>query len=113
MHKYELICTIGPSCKEANILKNLKRAGVDIFRVNMSHTTMDQLESFYKISKKINIKLGIDTEGAQIRTKTINQGKVQLKKGIIFKISFNFKKNYENEIMHLYPPCAFNSLQEE
>ena len=112
MNKYELICTIGPSCKESNELRELKRAGVDIFRVNMSHTSMDQLESFYKISKKIDIKLGIDTEGAQIRTKIRNGGKVELKKGIIFKISSNFKSNYKNEIMHLYPPCAFNSLQE-
>ena len=112
MNKYELICTIGPSCKESNILKNLKGAGVDIFRVNMSHTSIDQLESFYKISKKIDIKLGIDTEGAQIRTKIRNEGNIKLKEGIIFKIPSIVENNFENELMHLYPSSVFNSLEE-
>ena len=95
----KLICTIGPSCNTEETLSELKRAGVDIFRVNMSHASTDDLYKVQKIAKKIDIKIGIDTEGAQIRVKlnTFKKEKCILCKGDNFKVkiaSESFKLNF-------------------
>ena len=49
-------------------LLELKKAGVEIFRVNMSHSGIKDLKKYAQIGIENNIKIGLDTEGAQIRT---------------------------------------------
>ena len=75
----QIICTLGPSCKTIEQIKTLNKAGADIFRVNMSHADLNELEYFINIFKDCNIQLGIDTEGAQIRTKLTNSNYLDLK----------------------------------
>ena len=43
MKKIKIICTIGPSSFKRSILNKLKRLGVDIFRINLSHTKIEEL----------------------------------------------------------------------
>ena len=63
MHKTKIICTLGP------ILKLLTKEKVDIFRINLSHTNIDQIKERIKYLKQNSIKnICIDTEGAQMRT---------------------------------------------
>lgn len=63
-----VICTIGPSCESVEILSELKRVGVDIFRINLSHAPLSDISRFSEIASKLDLRVGIDTEGAQIRT---------------------------------------------
>ena len=63
-----IIATIGPSCESINLLLQMKRSGVDIFRVNMSHSSIEDLIKFAKIGQENNLRIGLDTEGGQIRT---------------------------------------------
>jgi pyruvate kinase len=69
MHKTKIICTLGPSSFNKAILKLLTKEKVDIFRINLSHTNIDQIKERIKYLKQNNIKnICIDTEGAQMRT---------------------------------------------
>ena len=66
----KIIITLGPSTLKNNILRKINRLKiVDLFRINLSHTSISQLK---RLIKKLNsLKIGplcIDTEGAQIRT---------------------------------------------
>ena len=111
----ELICTIGPSCDNEQSLRELKKAGVDIFRVNMSHATLDDLYKYQELAKKLNIKLGLDTEGAQMRTNIygVKENYLEISKGDIFKInkeSSNIHK--EKEGISLYPNNVSKKLEE-
>ena len=66
MKKTKIICTIGPSSSSKKILKGLKSQGVNIFRINMSHTKLSRLPYILKHLKR-NIgkeKICIDTEGS-------------------------------------------------
>lgn len=110
MRNYELICTIGPSCEDKKTLKKLKEAGVNIFRVNMSHATLDYLSYFCDLSKEIGFKLGIDTEGPQIRTKNLNSEILDFKKGEKYKIRICNKEINENFLMSFYPFNVTNLL---
>ena len=101
----ELICTIGPSCDSELSLSKLKKAGVDIFRVNMSHASLDDLYKYQELAQKLNIKVGLDTEGAQIRTNIygIKENYLEISKGDIFKINKNLNNSNNEKGISLYP----------
>jgi pyruvate kinase len=46
----------------------MKSKGVDFVRINMSHSTLKDLEYYLKLANKADIPFIIDTEGSQIRT---------------------------------------------
>ncbi|MDP3710334.1 MAG: sulfate adenylyltransferase [bacterium] len=66
--KTKIIVTLGPSTKEENDLQRLKDREVDFVRVNMSHSSLEDLSYFLKLAKKVGIPFIIDTEGSQIRS---------------------------------------------
>ncbi len=103
----KIICTLGPSSFNQNTLKKLKSLGVNIFRINLSHTKKEDILKKIIYLKKNNIKnICIDTEGAQIRTSKVKK-KVYLKKNALTKISINNELSSKNKI-NLYP--SFNLL---
>ena len=64
----KIIVTLGPATKTEQDLRKIKDKGVDFVRVNMSHSSLENLEYFVNLSKKVGIPFIIDTEGSQIRT---------------------------------------------
>ena len=64
----KIIVTLGPATKTEQDLRKIKSKGVDFVRVNMSHSSLEDLEYFIQLSKKVGIPFIIDTEGSQIRT---------------------------------------------
>ena len=85
MKKIKIICTLGPTSFKKNVLQNLKKQKIDIFRINLSHTNQNKIESTIIYLKKNNIKnICLDSEGAQIRT-TICKKKYFLKLNKIVK----------------------------
>ncbi len=105
------ICTIGPSCKDVATLKKLKEAGVDIFRINLSHANLDEIEKYYSIANDIGIRIGIDTEGAQIRTKLKGEESISLIPGSKFRIDLIDSKEADCGFS-LYPKTVYSLLEE-
>lgn len=98
----KIICTLGPSSFKTKVLKNLKKYGVFIFRINMSHTSINALEQKILFLKKNKIKnICIDTEGAQLRTTKVKK-KFFLKKNKEIYIS-NKSEFSNNKTINLYP----------
>ena len=65
----KVIVTVGPSSFREVVIRKMDAAGVDLFRVNLSHTNINDLEDILGNLKKWTDKeLCIDTEGAQLRT---------------------------------------------
>jgi pyruvate kinase len=72
-----LLCTLGPSSLNARTIQQLEAAGVTCFRINMSHTDIDDLERVIRlIQGATQVPICIDSEGAQIRTGAMNEGVV-------------------------------------
>ena len=46
INKIKTIITLGPSTRSENSLRKIKDKGVDFVRVNMSHSTLEDLEHF-------------------------------------------------------------------
>ena len=45
----KIVATLGPACNSKTKLKNLIRAGVNVFRINFSHATYDEVDHYIDI----------------------------------------------------------------
>ncbi len=64
---YRCIVTVGPSSANENVLKDMKSAGADCFRINLSHSNTDKFHQYTKLIQRANLTPSIDTQGAQGR----------------------------------------------
>ena len=102
MSNIKIICTLGPSSYKPNVLKKLKSHGVNIFRINLSHTPKNQILGRIKYLKRKKIKnICIDTEGAQVRTTKI-KSRTLFNKNKLVRVSISNKYSNKNNIF-LYP----------
>lgn len=82
----KVIITLGPSIRTEADLRKIKDKGVDFVRVNMSHSSIDDLKYYITLAKKVGIPFIIDTEGSQIRTGDLEQDKINFVEGSVVKI---------------------------
>ena len=73
-----IIVTLGPGVMNELSLRRFRARGVDFVRTNMSHSSLDDLESAICLAKAVGIPFMIDTEGAQVRTGAVSGGTVHL-----------------------------------
>ena len=72
--KTKIICTIGPSTNDMEMLRKLANAGMNIARMNMSHGDHESHGKVIKMIKTLNKELPypvailLDTQGPEIRT---------------------------------------------
>lgn len=77
-----LLCTLGPSSLRGSIIVKLEEAGVTDFRLNMSHTPLEELERDIQLIQQYSRRpLTIDTSGGQIRTGFMSHGVTLLEGG--------------------------------
>ncbi len=78
----KILCTIGPSSMNGETIRRLDSLGVDIFRINLSHTNESSIEKSIAFIKKYTDKpICLDTEGAQIRNGPMSSGRVTFIEG--------------------------------
>lgn len=88
--KTKIICTIGPATADADMIRKLADAGMNIARLNMSHGDHNFHKGIIKKIKNLNkelkypIAILIDTQGPEIRTGEVGI-ELDLKVGEIFK----------------------------
>ena len=100
--KIEILSTVGPSTLNKDSLKYLSKK-INVLRINLSHVTPGRLSRYIKYLKNnTNLRICIDTEGAQIRTKILK--KIKLKKNQVYI----FKKNTSP---YLYPEEVFEKIR--
>lgn len=103
MVNYKLLATLGPSSMQEPVIKDLDNAGVDLFRINLSHTKIDDLEGVItKIKQATQKPICLDTEGAQIRTGKMKEGKAEILKNSLVDL-VPFDEEGESFKIPLYP----------
>tara|TARA_B100000029_G_scaffold179367_1_gene176913 strand:+ start:3146 stop:5344 length:2199 start_codon:yes stop_codon:yes gene_type:complete len=69
MNRKKIICTVGPASIKEKIIQKMDESGVDLFRINLSHTDVNDFESLVeKLRGWTDKPICPDTEGAQLRT---------------------------------------------
>lgn len=87
MRKTKIICTLGPACRDEDVLTRMCLAGMNVARLNFSHGTHDNHKEMIELVKKVRQKLDIpvaimlDTKGPEYRIRTFKDGKINLNDG--------------------------------
>ena len=75
----ELLCTIGPSSMRPGVLERLQEYGVGLFRINLSHTKLEDLPgTIRQMRERTQVPICLDTEGAQVRTGDLESAWVEI-----------------------------------
>jgi pyruvate kinase len=83
----KILATLGPSSLNDEVVKELTKKGVDLFRINLSHTQLgDVREIIENIQFWTDVPVCLDSEGAQIRNQDMVSESVNFKKNSVIKI---------------------------
>lgn len=80
LKKTKIIATLGPASSSKEVMTDLIKAGVDIFRINFSHAEYENVKETVKTIREINQELstsvGIlgDLQGPKLRVGTVQEG---------------------------------------
>ncbi len=100
----------GTRIVQKKIINNLKKQKVDILRINLSHTNINQIEKKILYLKKNKVKnICIDTEGAQLRTTEVKKPFIVRKKRNI-KIFNNNKTSNQKEV-YIQPSFSIEKIK--
>ncbi len=105
VNKTKIIATYGPACSKIEVMEDMVRNGVDVFRFNMSHGDHKQhIEGYQKvrqINKEHNLNIAIlaDLQGPKIRIGEVRDNMEVLEQGREVEITnkeciSTFKKLY-------------------
>jgi len=85
-----ILVTLGPGSLTENILKEIDKEKIYLFRINMSHTAIDKIEDTIKTIKNFtDTPICIDSEGAQLRNNYMEYENVLFKSGEKITIHFS------------------------
>ena len=90
MRKTKIVCTIGPACADEETLTQLCLAGMNVARLNFSHSTYEdhqyRIDLIKKVREKLKLPIAImlDTKGPEYRIKTFENGKIFLNENDTF-----------------------------
>ena len=80
LNKTKILATIGPACSNQTTLQKMVDLGVNAFRINMSHGSIDDKKSLFKQLKKLRSAgsyyptILADLAGPKIRIKNVKDG---------------------------------------
>ena len=84
----EILCTLGPASMNDGTIARLEQLGVNLFRINLSHTKFEDLEKVIDfIQARTKVPICLDTEGAQIRTSSLSNQQVMVAEGQLIRIA--------------------------
>jgi len=93
MKKTKIVCTIGPSSNNEEMLRKMIAAGMNVARFNFSHGSHETQKANLDLVRKVREEMGVavatmmDTKGPEIRFRDFENGKISLEKGQDFILS--------------------------
>jgi pyruvate kinase len=80
LKKTKIIATLGPASSSKEVMLDLMKAGVDIFRINFSHADYDLVRKNIEIIRELNSEYGYsvgilgDLQGPKLRVGVVKEG---------------------------------------
>jgi pyruvate kinase len=106
----QILCTLGPASLSKEVIGQLDRAGVDLFRINLSHTPLEGLDRALDLVQASSAKpVCLDLEGAQVRCGRVAPG-VTLRKGEPIRLTAGEVEGTARELT-LWPATTFAALE--
>ena len=112
MRKTKIVCTMGPSTADDEVLRQLMLSGMNVARQNFSHGDHESHRKVFEQVKRIREELDLpiasllDTKGPEVRVKQFAGGKAMLKDGSEFTLTTREVEGSENEVSITYKNLA-------
>ena len=92
MKKTKIICSIGPSSNQPDVMEKMVLAGMNVARINFTHATIEEREqacaSVREVRKRTGMNVAIlwDTKGPEFRSGMLEHDSIELIPGKIIRI---------------------------
>ena len=92
MKKTKIVCSIGPSSINPDVMEEMVNEGMNVARINFSHATYDNtleiVNSVLEVRRRTgkNIGLLFDTKGPEFRNDEVIDGGIELKEGNTIRV---------------------------
>ncbi|PKQ13755.1 MAG: pyruvate kinase [Alphaproteobacteria bacterium HGW-Alphaproteobacteria-1] len=93
--KVKIVATLGPASSDYETIRALHEAGADVFRLNMSHGSQDDIAARHAIIRRIEeemdspIAILADLQGPKLRVGAFARGEEDLIEGAAFRLDLN------------------------
>lgn len=92
MKKTKIICSIGPSSSNVDVMEKMVYAGMNVARINFTHATIEErhkvIESVEEVRRRTGRSIAIlwDTRGPEFRSGRLANGTIELVPGKIIRL---------------------------
>ena len=93
--RVKIVATLGPASSSRAMIKALFVAGADVFRLNMSHGSHEEIAERHQLIREIEHEMGrpicilADLQGPKLRCGTFADGPVELEEGQSFRFDLD------------------------
>ncbi len=114
--KVKIVATLGPASSDYATIRALHEAGADVFRLNMSHGTHDEIAARHRIIRQIEEELDspiailADLQGPKLRVGTFAGGEAELEEGATFRLDLDEREGDASRVC-LPHPEIFQALE--
>ncbi|MGN6799737.1 MAG: pyruvate kinase [Gaiellaceae bacterium] len=107
--KVRILCTLGPASLNGDVITQLDLRGVDLFRINLSHTPAAKVEEVVELIRRYSsTPICLDTQGAQVRCGAMTPD-VVLREGSVISLTSASVTGTDSEVP-LWPASVFGVL---
>ena len=91
----KIVATLGPASDTYDMIRALHEAGADVFRLNMSHGSHDEIRERYAMIRQVEQDLGspigvlADLQGPKLRVGVFANGSEELAEGAAFRLDLD------------------------
>src|SRR5688572_2602277 len=116
LRRTKIVATLGPSSSERSVIAALFRAGADVFRINMSHTSHERMRELVSTIRSVEeecdrpIGILVDLQGPKLRVGQFESGPVALSKGASFTLDLDKSPGNISRV-HLPHPEIFQAIE--
>jgi pyruvate kinase len=106
----QVLCTLGPASLKSDVIVQLAERGIDLFRLNLSHTPLEAVQpTITRIHELCSVPVCLDTEGAQVRCGRLDGGLAVFERGArVELVSAEIVGSPDR--LPIRPPATFTTL---
>ncbi len=97
LRNVKIVATLGPASSDYATIRALFEAGADVFRLNMSHGSHDEIRERHRIIREVEMDVGrpicilADLQGPKLRVGTFKNDSEELEEGQTFRLDLEDK----------------------
>ncbi|MBI6629763.1 pyruvate kinase [Pontibaca salina] len=105
----KIVATLGPASETYDTIRALHEAGADVFRLNMSHGTQDDIREKHRIIRQVEkdldspIAILADLQGPKLRVGVFAAGEHDLQEGARFRVDLDPAEGDDNRVCLPHP----------